>query len=161
MLTILIGGYFVIIKPRQDSSQKSSSATSDKNNQDYLAKKSELAKLDELSLVFKKVDSKNIAKLDKILPKKIDLEEMLKQMEVIVAQNGLLLNSMNVAKAADISPEVGSMTVNISVVGTSYTGLKTFLRTIENNLRLLDIKTLNFSPSGKSTNLDITAYYQK
>lgn len=158
---ILYGGYTFVLAPKQEASEEEVGKITDEREQTYLSLKGELARLEELSLVFNSIEKKNIDKLEKILPKKIELEELMKQMEVIVIQNGLFLTSISVSEGAQLTNEIGTANISINIVGTSYTGFKTLLRTLENNLRLLDVTELSFSPDAKSTTLAITAYYQK
>ncbi|MBL7057724.1 hypothetical protein ISS03_00115 [Patescibacteria group bacterium] len=161
VLGILIGSYFFILLPKKQSADERVGSEAAVREQRYLSLKSELSRLEELTIVYDSIDSKNIAKLDKILPKKIELEELIKQMEVIMMQNGLFLSNITTREAKNLTPDIGSAEININVVGADYLGFKNLLRSLENNLRLMDIQSLTFAPGGKGSSLIILAYYQK
>ncbi len=160
VIVILSIGYLFVLKPKKEAFEENIGREAVAREQQYLALKKDLAGLEELSLAYKGIDSKNIAKLDKILPLKPDLEELMKQIEVIVFQNGLLMTSMAIREELSKTQKIGVARITLSVVGTDYMGLKTLLRSFENNLRLLDVQTVNFTPDGRSANLEINAYYQ-
>jgi len=61
------------------------------------------------------------------------------------------------AKTEDLLQKIGKVNITMSIIGTDYNGLKNLLRTIENNLRLMDINNLSWS--GSSVNLQLVTYY--
>ena len=128
---------------------------------EYLALKRFLTQLNELSGIYNKISAKDMAKVDRLLPDKIGIEDLMREMEVIVLQNGLFLTSLQVNEAGEHSEGIGSVDITMNIVGTDYNGFKNLLYTIESNLRILDIVNLSFSPSSKSTTLNLIAYYQK
>lgn len=160
VVVILASGYLFILKPKKDSFKDNIDRESAAREQQYFSLKSDLSKLEQLSLAYQSIDSKNVEKLDKILPTKPDVEELMKQMEVIVFQNGLLLTSITLQDEVVVGAGVGGVSLGLQVVGTDYNGLKGLLRSVENNLRLLDVQKVNYAPDGKSTTLEIIAYYQ-
>jgi len=159
MAIILILGYFFLIRPETLVAQQESSYQ--KIEGEYLALKRFLTQLNELSGIYQNISAKDIEKIDKFLPKKSEIEELMKQMEVIVLQNGLFLSTLQISEGGESEEGIGRLSVVMSIVGTDYIGLKNLLYTIESNLRLLDISKLSFSHSSKSTTIDLVAYYQK
>ncbi len=65
------------------------------------------------------------------------------------------------AKINNLSEEIGKITITMNIIGTDYDGLKSLLQTIENNLRLMDIKNISWSSDGNSTSLELVTYYMK
>lgn len=160
VIVILYGGYAFVLAPKIQASRDEAGKVSSEREQTYLLLKSDLAKLEELTMVFNSIETKNNEKMEKILPRKIELEELIKQMEVIIIQNGLFLTSVIVAEGPQLNKDIGTANISIDVVGTSYSGFKSLLRTLENNLRLLDITSVSFVPESKTTHLEIVTYYQ-
>ena len=159
MVIILLVGYFFVIRP--EISVAGQEEAYQEIESEYLALKRFLAQLNELSGIYQGISAKDISKVDSLLPERIDIEELMRQMEVIVLQNGLFLSTLQIDEGSDHSEGIGSVNISMNIVGTDYSSFKNLLYTIESNLRLLDISELNFSPGSKSTTLSLVAYYQK
>ena len=65
------------------------------------------------------------------------------------------------AEINDLSEKIGKIHITMSIIGTDYDGLKNLLQAIENNLRLMDMENISWSPDGNSTNLQLVTYYIK
>lgn len=101
--------------------------------------------------------SKELEKLDKILPDNPEIPELMIQLETMASQNNLILKSINFTESQD------EITAQIVLAG-SYNVLKNYLKALENNLRLMDVVSLNFQAPKESSfhdfNLIIKAYYE-
>jgi hypothetical protein len=65
------------------------------------------------------------------------------------------------ASTIEIAPGVGTMTARMSVSKVDYEKLKILLVTLEDSLRLFDIKKLTFDPEKKTVDLELATYYFK
>jgi hypothetical protein len=61
-------------------------------------------------------------------------------------------------KPGAIDP-VGKISVDLSIQSVDYIGFKSLLKVLENNLRLFDVTSVNFSPEGRSATIQLTTYY--
>ena len=159
MILIFGLGYFFLIRPEMSATLQKESYQ--KIESEYLALKRFLTQLNELSGVYQQISANDIARVDRFLPDKMDVEELMRQMEVIVLQNGLSLSTLQISTGEEHSDGIGSVNIDMNVAGTDYNGFKNLLYTIESNLRLLDVMNLTFSPSAELTTINLVAYYKK
>lgn len=165
---ILASGTFFVILPKYSLVEKKIEAA----NQTLKAKEIKLTQylknLNELNENFKAVSSDELSKINVILPDKPGVEDLYSQIEKLVKNNGLLISSLNIppietVSASEIAPddnrEAKKVRINLNVVGADYTSFKNLLRTLENNLRLMDVESVTFSPKEKNVSLDFTTYY--
>jgi len=99
-------------------------------------------------------------KVAEAVPAEQDISGLLVQVEELASRNGLILQDVNfsvveakknqspaaIAAAAKAAtpPGIKILTVSLSLNGT-YPSLKNFVKSIENNLRIMDILTIDFS----------------
>lgn len=115
-----------------------------------------------------------LKKANYALPSEKEIPNLTVQFEALVSENGLILESFNFigeeAKKVK-AEEVKSLTpyknleIGLSVTGT-YESFEGFLKTLELNIRLMDIKSISFF-SGKGEvegvftfNVNLLVYYQ-
>lgn len=90
--------------------------------------------------------SADVAKISSVLPSKKSLAEIVSSLDKITTQNGL-----QIVNASIIGRETGSQTsayttlpISISLNG-SYRGLVSFLQSVEKNIRIMDVASINAS----------------
>jgi Tfp pilus assembly protein PilO len=83
--------------------------------------------------------------ISNILPKEKQIPELLVQLEAIAKENSMTLASINVTPAAE---EKGvnykSLRISLGLAG-SYSNLKKYLDSVERNMRIMDITSIDFS----------------
>ncbi len=117
-----------------------------------------------------------------MVPNGLDGEELLAQLEKIMIQNGLLYSTLAVkeggasnnsaeksgqeengssVKTSSGQGEIKSVSISLPFTGVSYSGFKNILKIFQDNLRLMDIKSLSYSPGlmGANVSFEIMAYY--
>lgn len=112
-------------------------------------------------------NQKVLQKLDSILPNNQDIPNLLVQIEALANDGGVVLKDVVITassedkttskaqeiRTGDVSQEkiptdYKSININLKLT-TSYESFKNFLKTIENNLRLVDIDSISFSSQAK------------
>jgi Tfp pilus assembly protein PilO len=96
------------------------------------------------------------------VPSGEDVKGLLVQVEELASQNGLILSSVSFASAAAAAKDepaaaavstggssVKSLTITLALSG-EYNNLKNFLQAAENNLRLMDISSINFGAAAQA-----------
>ncbi len=174
VLIIFVLGYFLFLQPRYDDivNQKNDLA-SEKTELSSL--ENELLQLNSSKESYKSLDSATIDKINSILPDSKNKDDLPALFENIALKNGLLLTSINVnpqiageagGNAEETinsiqsgNGEIGKIRISLQVFGTDYANLKKFLIALENNLRLLDVNKIDFSPATKKTTIDLVTYY--
>lgn len=148
IIAICFGMYFLYIKPQTDQIK----AISQKRDEYYLVLKKVQdisKKREELSVAYNSISQADIDRLNKMIPKTIDVVILANDLSTAAAQNRLVFRDYK-ADVGDSSQQVvfeGSVipykvsTISFKLDG-SYNDFLTFLATIESNLRLLDVTGL-------------------
>ena len=181
VLAVFILGYFLLLKPKYEENTRLTSVGQSSKEQEYLERRAYLDSLKNLVAVFQSVKLSDQKKIDYTLKKKDLPEELFSQVGAIVKKNGLLLKSLKIEPAAEKSrgssqkvsrggeektavalpPEIGKIEATLEVLGVDYFSLKSLLTSMENNLMLMDVASVNFAPEGNSAQLTFYVYYLK
>jgi len=107
--------------------------------------------------------------LDFILPDNQDEPNLIVQLETIANNSGIVLSNIAIVeekKEEGKTSDYGTANINLKLSG-SYESFKSFLETVENNLRLIDIDSIDFNAQikeGMVANFDfnviLKTYYQ-
>jgi len=137
-----------------------------KYQQELLAQKTDFIRTVEKLMEKYKNNQEILQKLDSILPNNKDIPNLLVQIEALANDSGIVFNDMAISaaeeKASSKAQEVrtgevsqgnlptGYSAVSISLkLSASYESFKSFLRAVENNLRLVDVDSISFSNQAK------------
>jgi len=181
VLVVLTFGYFLLLQPKYEKVAQLARNGQLSKEQEYQERREYLDKLKNLVTVFRSVKSSEIKKIDYILKKKDVPEELFTQVEAIVKKNGLLLNSLKIESGeresksssqkvsiggeektgVSLPPEIGKTKATLEVWGADYFGLKSLLTSMENNLMLMDVISVGFSPEGNFVQLVFYTYHLK
>jgi len=176
MILILTLGFFFVISPKRESIYTDLK----KINDDKLVEKGELEDLKRKISVYvrsyKQTNEIGRKKIDKMLPKEAREGEIMVQLEELARKKGLLLSSVSViprvkkksvsrgglkGKIEELPVGINAVDILFSVQGINYESMKNLLSEFENNLRLMDVVKLGFSPGGNSLDFEVVAYYSK
>ncbi len=188
VLAILIASYFLLILPKYQKIVASINATFYEKNQ-LAPKYRELSDYQALIEAYKNVSSTDIEKVKNLIPKEYLKEDLFTEIIYLASAKGLTANSLNIVKygeATSTTPAVGGSRASGAVVATSspaldlrlpngvgafvikitlgkanYPALKAWIKTMENSLRIIDVKSLSFDPKTSIANLEMTTYYLK
>ncbi|MDD5109717.1 MAG: hypothetical protein PHI63_00700 [Patescibacteria group bacterium] len=176
IITVLAVGYFWFLQTgfQQILTQEHYNLESIKADADYLD-----GHLRDLQLLNDKYSQFNRSAMDKftaILPVEPDLPGLFVQMEAIAKQSGFLLHNVQFAENKTDNPAtvaseqvvgavpkisaIASVGIVASVSGGDYFQLNGFLDSLEANMRLLDVESVNFaSANGGPYQITLRAYY--
>jgi len=112
-------------------------------------------------------NKENLNKLEYIMPGEQEIPNLIVQLEAIAAKGGLILGEIGFRaedKNVATNQDYKSLTVNINLVG-DYAAFERFLSTIEENIRLMDVESINFIVQSETTslfnfNVVFKVYYQ-
>lgn len=178
-ILLIAASYLYLIKPKY--SKISEIETKSKENNEAI--RNDLAsyylQLEKYSQSYEKIDQEIVDKINIMLPENSKSEELLSQIEDIVRNRALSLSSIEIevdetkSSASNIKAgankdakgslpaNVGIMKIKLEVLGVNYEKLKNLLSSLENNLRLMDIENLEFSPTDRKASFEISTYYYK
>jgi capsular polysaccharide biosynthesis protein len=178
-LIILTGGYFFILKPKYEAIKKDIKEANAAKEEEKRSRSLELSRLNAYIRDYNSISISDKEKIYKLLPRSIQPEELMAEIEQLITRRGLILTSIQISgldknldrkknKAANIKvakpkdqSQVKSIEIKVNILGLDYEGLKGLLRALENNLRLMDVTRLSFSPNGESAEMTIVVYYKK
>lgn len=182
-ILIMVGSVLLFFLPQY----RAALAEFNNNNQlvqEELAKKQKYqADLVQLRAFYDNIDQNTRSKVTDILPAQLDKENLLAEIEAICLANNLLIKSSDVIVAETATPSTDNTTDNnesassssstvptltsqlrsavikLELSGRDYINFKKLLKTIENNLHLMDIERLEYLPGKNQIVLEIRIYY--
>ncbi|MBU4284964.1 type 4a pilus biogenesis protein PilO [Patescibacteria group bacterium] len=112
-------------------------------------------------------NKENLNKLEYIMPGEQEVPNLIVQLEVIAVKGGLILGEIGFKvedKNAETNQDYKSLTVNINLVG-DYAAFERFLSAVEENIRLMDVESINFIVQSETAslfnfNVVFKVYYQ-
>lgn len=168
----MAGSLFWFFLPQYQETLAEANDNYQQAQQDLLDKQKYQASLIQLNDFYKRIDQKTRNKVIDILPAKLDRENLLAEIEAICLANSLLIRSSDVVVDEDNAPtasstvnvtslnsQLRSATIKLELQGKNYQSFKGLLKTIENNLHLMDILRLDYSPGKNQIILEIQVYY--
>jgi Tfp pilus assembly protein PilO len=170
-LLILIIGYSFLLKPKYDNIKNEIEVTIKNKEEQRANYENYFQRLKNLKGLLREVTAADLGKLDRMIPSGPESEKLMVDLEAIIKGRGLFLSGLSVEDgtkepAAPTSDQPNGLpegirqsAVSISIAGANYDAFKKLLVDMENYVRLLDITGLTFNPSGKTMNLELTAYY--
>jgi hypothetical protein len=185
LILSLILAYFLILGPKFQAMQSAIQANIDEQQSLYAGQQKKLANLKALVDLYKKVDTLDLQKFNMVLPDKYIPERLYGELEEIVAQGGWLISSIQIMDPEDTAKQVkttavdeegkplsaaiqptkdarlGTINFEVSLNAIDYAGLKSLLRLLEKNLRLMDVQSIVFNPDNSSATLELATYYYK
>lgn len=185
LILSLILAYFLILGPKFQATQSALQANIDEQQSIYSGQQKKLANLKALVDLYKKIDMADLQKFNAVLPDKYIPERLYGELEEIVSRGGWLVTSVRIMDPEDAAKQVkatavdeegnslpaaiqptedarlGTINFEVNVSAIDYAGLKSLLRLLEKNLRLIDVQSVGFNPDGNSATLELTTYYYK
>ncbi len=171
-LLVMVGSLFLFFLPQYQRTLTEANDNYQQAQQDLLDKQKYQASLIQLNDFYKRIDQKTRNKVIDILPAKLDRENLLAEIEAICLANSLLIKSSDVVVSEDNAPtasstanvtnlnsQLRSATIKLELQGKDYQSFKSLLKTVENNLHLMDIQRLDYSPGKNQIVLEIQVYY--
>ncbi len=175
IVLVLVLFYFFLIKPKLDITVND--IQSDINFQQNIKniERQKLLQMQEALDYFRQINSDDIELLESVIPHPYPKEKLFGEIEDIVLKNGYILNSLSINEAElkstsereeeiieeDEYENLQAFNIALDISGLDYNAMKRFLPVIENQLPLMDIIDLNFSPSSETLSLNIYSYYFK
>jgi len=126
---------------------------------DLIEEKRELvSKTEQLKQAYNS-KQEDIKKVYYVLPKEKQIPELIVQFEALASGNGLILEDLSIQEkkraqktkkeeeqrtSEVILQEVETLKISLKVTGT-YSSFESFLKTLESNVRIMDIQDINFN----------------
>ena len=171
-LIIIACGYIFLIEPKYVAVSEKVKAEEEQKTKELEELTAYVDRLRQYRNKYSSISAEDKARVDELIAGKYLPENIFAEMEKLIFSRGLILNSIDVAASQDKinsadagntnsgrSSGVGETIIKLDITGVNYEGLKQLLSIMENNLRLLDVKKVDFSPEQNSAQLEVTSYY--
>ncbi|MCD4694066.1 hypothetical protein K8R62_01780 [bacterium] len=182
ILIVFVCGYYFLLFPKYKEIENTIKSNQEQQQEVFLTKQRTYNKLKDYIDSYNALPQKDLGKIDKILPEAYNQEELFSELNYLIKRNNLILKSVNInsgnsrsefgeekpnknkalnSGAINIPSGVEKFSATLSIVGTNYYSLKNLLYNLENNIKLINITNLSFSPSSQTTNITFDTYYLK
>jgi hypothetical protein len=175
-VAILSFGTVFYIKPFYDKASQEIAAATEKYEKQFKEKIKQEKLLKDVVKEFENIDPIDSEIIEKILPQDDNYLAVLPMLEYLVVKNGFVLTGISAVdptlettagaasepaagKSGNGSENIRNFKVTLNIGGINYEGLKRLLSIFENNMRLTDVRMLNFNPGGKSATFALEVYY--
>lgn len=182
IIIVVALGYFFVLGPKYTILKEMGILNYGAKVQELDSKKQDLEKLRELKETYSQLNKAQIENLELILPSQEDIPSLFSQFESLALANGLVLNNISITKAEAAPAETekegqlglggeettpaettqGVLTLNVALsfqVGGGYDNLKNFLDILENNMRIVDLTSLSYTPETEAYSINLKTYY--
>ncbi len=177
VIVLLFVAYFIVIRPKFEFTLVAIKANIDQQEVFYQSQRQKLVDLQAAVALYRKIGADNIDKVNGVLPDEYAKEKLFGELEDILSQKGLMLDSLALTKTGEDNNEplisrdqdltlpiyqnVGTIRAEMSLSSIDYVALKNLLPLLEEQLRLIDVEELNFDPFAETANLTFYTYYFK
>jgi len=178
VILLLFASYFLIIKPKFNSTLVAVKTNIDQQELFYQNQRQKLIDLQAAVELYGKIGADNIDKINQILPDEYAKERLFGELEDILSQRGLMLDSLQLSKSGEDNDEplaprdaelpvmpsyqnIGTIKAEMSLSSIDYVALKNLLPLLEKQLQLIDVEELNFDPAAKTAHLIFYTYFFK
>lgn len=153
LVTLLSVNYFSFFKPKL--AETKGNGLLDISYYQNVLKEQEayLEKLENLKTKAEGIDQNEMNKLDYVLANEAYMPSILNHIDALVKQSDLELMGLGV------DFDKGVIDISLSFTDGTYQKMKKFIKQIETNIRVMDIKELSFQNIGNILNLKIKTYY--
>lgn len=179
LILFLFFAYLVFLAPKFRATQAAISVNTEEKQLLYETTQKKLASLKIISEVYQKINPSDLQKFNSVLPDSYARERLFGELEEIISRGGWLISSVTISPEEDVAKapapavgadnpapatvlnnkKIGIVNVQLDLTAIDYQGFKNLLRLLENNLRLFDITSVEFSPDADAATVVISTYY--
>lgn len=172
LIIILTAAYITLIKPKYLETKWLIQENLEQQHRIYAEQQKRLKNLEVVANLYSKIPSADLQKFNEVLPDNYIKERLFGELEEIITENGFTVNSISLEKTeegnkinnlgeegSNIPEKVGTVNLSLSLSAVNYSGLKNLLRLFENNLRLFDVRQIDFAPDDNSVDLNLSTYF--
>jgi len=172
VVILLSVGYLLFIGPKLETINQYKTVSYDSLQSELEDQKIYLEDLKEQYVEYNKWTKADIDLIEQVLPDSPDNPGIFSQMEKMISDAGYTLTTISISRSVEVrgkesakSADAGSiktLTLQLGIKGPGdygYDNMKTLLRTVEKNLRILDLVSFSYNPQTDSLILNVRTYY--
>ena len=189
VILILIFSFIYIIKPKYYKSIETIEGNWSAQKKVYVEQLNKMNEYKKIVQVYKTISPEQKEKVEDVLPPKYLKERLFIELGYILPENGYQLNDLTIVSDYEedekdvldsprsntgdedefgeldflnVLPEnIGYIKVDLNIGLIEYRDFKRLLDILENNIKLMDIYKISFSPETESANIGFVTYYFK
>lgn len=191
VIAFFVASVNYIIIPRFKKVSVSSEEVLQNKKAEFLREYNSLQDYKKIIAGFSQINQEDVYRIEKMMPSRYSREDLFIEMTHFLLENNFKTDLVKVSDPLEIASiekndaqgrrvvnnntdlpgyydyvvslpaGIGSWIVEIELSDVNYQSLKQFLNIVENNLRIMDIYSLNFDPENKSVKAQIITYYKK
>jgi Tfp pilus assembly protein PilO len=131
----------------------------DSSKQTFVEEQELMTRVENLVKLYED-NKESVEKINYIIPSGEDIPNLIVQLEALAFEQGLVLGKIEMTPKETVQEGGGdtqqeksvenykTLTINVSIMGT-YDAFKNYLKAVEENMRLMDVNSLNFSSKSK------------
>jgi Tfp pilus assembly protein PilO len=181
-IVIFVAGLWLLVYPQYRQISKANEAAKKNLQTEYETKFNYLNSISNLKKSYRLISAEDKSRIAAMVPAGSDVGGLISIIEAIALKNGVVLNSLKIepddakgqtgirAQAGDnkeplagifeqLPQGVSRIKIEVNLSSVNYPILKNIIKTLENNLRLLDIAKINYSVGESRVMLNIYSYY--
>ncbi|MBI2426645.1 MAG: hypothetical protein HYV34_02255 [Candidatus Kerfeldbacteria bacterium] len=163
------GSYLFLLGPKFSSIGGVTKGELIAKQESVAQKQVELSGLQDLQDQLAALSSAEIQRMDSVLPKSEDVDSLYLQFADIASELGLTLTSLKFEDAGSLSAESAKGSTNVPTIRVlrvtfgvdgvdSYERVKQLLTVLQDHIRVMDMNTLSYDPSGTGYTLTLNVY---
>lgn len=180
-----------IIVPRFRKVSVSSEEVLQRKKSEFLREYNSLQEYKKIIAGFSQINPEDVYRIEKMMPSRYSREDLFIEMTYFLLENNFKTDLVKVSDPLEVASVekndtqgrrvvnnnadlpayysyvsslpsgIGSWLIEIELSNVNYQSLKNFLDIVENNLRIMDIYSLDFDPQAQSVKAKIITYYKK
>lgn len=174
VILVLLIFYFFLINPKLQESIKEVQSNINFQQNIWNIERQKLSQMQESLDYFRQINSDDVEFLELAIPHPYPKEKLFGEIEDIILLHGYTLTNLSIDEVELLSnsedgekekklkyDNLQALNISLEILGLDYNAMKRFLPVLENQLPLMDIVNLDFSPSSETLSLNIYSYYFK
>jgi len=145
--------YFIIINPSLSQLRPGGELDLVSRREILETQRQYLIDLKQLAKESEEINRAELEKINYVLAKNVNVPEVLKQIEILANQSGLELESFS------YNFEQESLFLRLNFGGGSYAKAKQYLKQIEKNIRIMDVRNIALTKVGNGLSINLQSYY--
>ncbi len=191
ILIFIGASFYFLILPKFKEASGASNQVIEQKKTEFIREYNNLQNYKSLIAEFSEVSPENVYKIKKMVPDAYTRDDLFTEVTYFLIQNGFKINSINIfdpsaetvkaekgtkratteekvaslpayqEKISSLPTTIGVWVINLELVNIDYPKVKSLLNILENNLKIIDVYSLDFSPANNTLNIGLMTYYNK
>ncbi|MDD2807449.1 MAG: hypothetical protein PHW95_02950 [Patescibacteria group bacterium] len=169
IVSLVLSSFFLVLKPKYEEVGVGGQYNLDTLKSELAKRQKYLSDIEALTNNYRNIGQGEVARLHEVLPPAKDVAGLFVQFQSLAEKNNLLLAGVNINEVPEVikigsGKSINKLSITVNLVGNnngSYSEIKNFLASLEDNIRLFDVSAVYFSPGSPNYSVSMFTYYTK